>query len=76
MSVIFAVEVALAALSLFAIVAYLVLQAIDRRQKQPIKFEPDLELVDKPELISKIPENETLIPDSNSEDEAEVLKRA
>ncbi|MEO5970736.1 MAG: hypothetical protein ABIQ95_12490 [Bdellovibrionia bacterium] len=29
-------------------------------------FEPDLKVMDKPEMLAKIPENETTIPDSNS----------
>lgn len=29
-------------------------------------FEPDLKVMDKPEMLAKIPENETSIPDSNS----------
>jgi len=58
----------IAAVNVFTIVAVLVISRTKRSRRGPRIFEPDLELVDRPDLIAKIPENEDMIPDANAGD--------
>ena len=68
MSIIFGLELALALFTLAIIVVFFALRSVNKDSKEPPISETDLKLVDRPELISKIPENETVVPDANSSD--------
>jgi hypothetical protein len=46
-----------------------------KKEKAPPLMEPDLDLLEHPDLISKVPENETKIPDANGP-EGEPLKQS
>ncbi len=66
MAVIAAILVALTALSFASILLAKMKRTQDLHEPGPKQMEPDLELVSKPHLIGKIPENEKKIPDSNA----------
>ncbi len=54
MSIIFGLEIALALLALIVIINFFVRRAANRGNNEPIFLEPDLKLVDQPELISEL----------------------
>ena len=63
------VAIALIITSLVAVVSiilYCTRWLFPRKDSELELIEPDLEMVDKPEIIGKVPENETEIPDANS----------
>lgn len=56
----------IAAVTIGYLFLYVFLKAFESEKDSIVINEPDLKLVDKPELLNKIPENEEWIPDSNS----------
>ena len=60
----------LALMSGFSVVSYSFRKALGKNKGNIKIFEPDLYLVDKPELVALIPENDDLIPDANASKES------
>jgi hypothetical protein len=68
MKEIYQIEIFLGIVSLFIVVGYLFSKWHSKRHPEKLKkLEPDLKMMDKPEILSKMPENETLIPGLNAQ---------
>jgi hypothetical protein len=67
--------IAVSVISVVAIMYFFMQSFLKRGEREPHKNEPDLKMVDRPDLISRMPENETEIPDAQSARKVEPVDR-